>query len=87
MDNTEVRAQYLQALLCRHLADWLGEIEEEPLRLLLDHLEWVELPGGATLMTQGESGDSMYLIVSGRLRAYIADEIWPAPAGARDLAR
>ena len=86
MDNTEARTQYLQVLLCRHLADWLGDIEEEPLRLLLDHLEWVELPGGATLMTQGESGDSMYLIVSGRLRAYIADESGQ-PQRVREISR
>ena len=42
--------------------------------LLRDCLEWVEVPGGQTLMTQGDAGDAMYLVLSGRLRAYVNDE-------------
>ncbi len=74
MDSAAVRAAFLKALLTRHLAERLGDIGPDALQLLLDHLEWVELPGGATLLKQGDPGDSMYLIVSGRLRAYISDE-------------
>ncbi len=74
MDTAASRAVHLKGLLTRHLADLLGEIGADALQLLLDHLEWVELPGGATLMKQGDPGDSMYLIVSGRLRTYIDDD-------------
>ncbi|MEO8281138.1 MAG: cyclic nucleotide-binding and patatin-like phospholipase domain-containing protein, partial [Ideonella sp.] len=74
MDSAAVRAGFLKALLTRHLAERLGDIGPDALTLLLDHLEWVELPGGATLLKQGDPGDSMYLIVSGRLRAYITDD-------------
>ena len=39
-----------------------------------DRLTWVEVSGGQTLMEQGAPGDSMYLSISGRLRAYVRDE-------------
>jgi NTE family protein len=34
----------------------------------------VEIAAGQTLMSQGDPGDSMYLSIIGRLRAYIRDE-------------
>ena len=74
MDKTSVRAHHLDGLLMRHLRGFLGDVEAQALELLLDHLQWMELPGGQTLMNQGDPGDAMYLIVSGRLRTYIADE-------------
>lgn len=58
-------------LLTRHLSALLDGIEPATLDLLRDRLDWVVLPGGQTLMTQGEPGDSMYIAVSGRLRAYV----------------
>lgn len=74
MQETFPQPQYLDDLLTRHLLHFPGEIEPEALRMLREQLEWVELAGGQTLMTQGEPGDAMYLTVSGRLRTYIADE-------------
>jgi len=74
MDKTFVRSHHLDGLLVRHLKNILGDVEADALKLLLDHLQWVELPGGQTLMSQGEPGDAMYVTVSGRLRTYIADE-------------
>lgn len=74
MDKAFVRAQYLDALLMRYLHGFLGEVEPGALELLQQHLQWVELAGGETLMSQGEPGDAMYLTVSGRLRAYISDD-------------
>lgn len=44
------------------------------LALLREQLEWVEVVGGQTLMEQGELGDSLYLSVSGRLRAYVKQD-------------
>ena len=62
------------ALLTQHLRAYLGDIEPAALALLRQRLTWVEIAGGQTLMTQGEPGDSMYLSISGRLRAYVNDE-------------
>ncbi len=67
--------QYFQNdLLAQHLRAYLGELEPAALALPADKLQWVELAAGATLMNQGEPGDSMYISVSGRLRAYVRDE-------------
>lgn len=61
-------------LLTEHLRNFLPGIEPEALELLRAQLEWVEVPGGSTLMTEGEPGESMYLTVSGRLRAYVRSD-------------
>lgn len=67
--------QYFQDdLLAKALRAYLGELEPAAMDLLRDKLQWVELPAGATLMSQGEPGDSMYISVSGRLRAYVRDD-------------
>lgn len=77
---------HLQALLLRHLPDLLGEIEPSAIALLLQHLEWVEIAAGQPLMNQGDPGDAMYLLVSGRLRTYIANEFGEQRA-VREIAR
>lgn len=74
MDSSAPHTHHLDGLLMQHLRQFLGGVDAEALKLLLHHLEWVELPGGQALMTQGEPGDAMFMIVSGRLRTYIADE-------------
>jgi NTE family protein len=58
-------------LLAQLLRGYFGALEPEALDLLRTHLRWVEIAGGQTLMAQGEPGDSMVLVVSGRLRAYV----------------
>lgn len=64
---------YQDDLLDRHLRAWLGDIDDATLALLRRHVEWVEVGAGETLMREGDPGDSMYLAVSGRLRAYVRD--------------
>lgn len=64
---------YQDVLLDQHLRKFLGELEPAALDLLRSRLTWVEIEGGQTLMAQGEPGDSMYLSISGRLRAYVRD--------------
>jgi NTE family protein len=68
------RQLHQDALLTQHLRDFLGELEPAAMNLLREQLQWVEVAGGQTLMEQGEAGDSMYLMVSGRLRAYVRDD-------------
>jgi NTE family protein len=62
------------ALLQQLLRNFLGPVEQEAMAALTAQLEWVEVAAGHTLMAQGDAGDSMYLSVSGRLRAYVRDE-------------
>ena len=62
------------SLLEQHLRSFLGPVDDTALAILRDHLVWVELSAGQTLMAQGEPGDAMYLSISGRLRAYVRDE-------------
>jgi len=69
----EVPAHH-DVLLMQHLRGFLGDIEAAALALLRERLTWVEVAGGQTLMEQGAPGDSMYLSISGRLRAYVRDE-------------
>lgn len=61
-------------LLEQHLRAHLGALDDATLALLRQHLQWVEIGAGQTLMTQGEAGDSMFLSISGRLRAYVRDD-------------
>ena len=86
MDPAPTPPKHLDALLIQHLGAYLGAIEPGTLALLREHLSWVELRGGQTLMTQGEAGDAMYLLVSGRLRTYIAAEGAP-PRMVREVSR
>ncbi len=58
-------------LLHRHLHALLGPLEPDALALLERSLAWLTVPGGQTLMRQGDLGDAMYLAISGRLRAYV----------------
>jgi NTE family protein len=37
---------------------------------LCEELEWLSLPGGWSLFNEGESGDSLYVVISGRLGVY-----------------
>ena len=61
-------------LLEQHLRTFLGPVDDTALALLREHLEWVEVAAGQTLMAQGEPGEAMYLSSSGRLRAYVRDD-------------
>ena len=65
------RQRFHDDLLARHLTSIFGDIEPASQALLRQHLQWVEVAGGETLLAQGDAGDSMYLVVSGRLRAYV----------------
>ena len=46
-------------------------IDQAVLVELMPHLESVFLPGGETLFRTGDLGDSMYIVLSGRLRVYL----------------
>ncbi|MBT9597293.1 MAG: patatin-like phospholipase family protein [Vitreoscilla sp.] len=76
----------LEQLLSQILASVFGELDASALALLREHLTWVEVAGGQALMVQGEPGDSMYISVSGRLRAYV-DQDEGSPRMVREMSR
>ena len=71
MSTARIRQQSQDALLQRHLHAFFGALEPGAMEMLRDSLQWQEISGGETLMAQGDAGDAMYLVVSGRLRAYV----------------
>src|SRR4030095_13844499 len=51
-----------------------GPLEQEARRRIEAKVEWVVIPCGSALFRQGEASGSLYLLVSGRLRAVADDE-------------
>lgn len=45
----------------------LFHLDKKTLSTLESKMEWLAIPGGEVLLRQGEPGDSMYILVSGRL--------------------
>ncbi|WP_295952860.1 patatin-like phospholipase family protein [Rhodoferax sp.] len=74
MPSFHSRQKSQDALLVRHLQAFFGALEPAAMELLRHSLKWLEISGGDTLLTQGEAGDAMYLVVSGRLRAFVQAE-------------
>ena len=73
-------------LLQRHLRTFLGDIEPAALDELRACLEWMTVPTGVSLMNEAEQGDAMYLVLSGRLRAYVKDDEG-RPQAVREMGR
>ena len=49
--------------------------EREALQAIGAELEWLSLPGGATLFVAGEPSDSLYVVLSGCLGVYAAEDL------------
>ena len=62
-----IRKSLRREQLQRVLKDMLGELDDSTLSRIEGDLEWVELRSGETLFHQGDPGDCMYIVVSGRL--------------------
>jgi len=56
-------------LLTRTLVSLFGTISPESCREIEENVEVVHLKGGEWLFSQGDPGDSMYIVMGGRLRA------------------
>lgn len=59
--------------LLAHLQRYLGLDDPAALAAVRGRVRWLQLAGGETLMRQGEPGDALYLLVTGRLRVYVDD--------------
>ncbi|MEX2443864.1 MAG: cyclic nucleotide-binding domain-containing protein [Alkalispirochaeta sp.] len=53
--------------------DLFSSLSDTVLGELAPHLQWFTLPRGETLLRQGEPGDQLYAVVSGRLRFDVRD--------------
>ena len=60
-DATQHVWRHLAGRLMQLLHDWLPDVQEPVLREVAGRLERVALPGGQTLLRQGEPGDALYL--------------------------
>lgn len=66
----------MRAEAIRYLAttDLFRDFDEETFKSVEQELEWVTLETGELLMRQGEVGDSLWVVLSGRLRVFIERE-------------
>lgn len=69
-------ADYIHHRLRRYrlydtLPNLFGELDEKIVTDIEESVEWQRLDGGGELFKQGESGDSLYIVISGRLQAVI----------------
>ncbi len=62
-----VRRRLREEQLARVLYSVFGELNEASLQRIGSELDWVELRPGKRLFEQGDPGDCMYFVVSGRL--------------------
>jgi NTE family protein len=64
-----IRRRYQLDLLLTGLRHFFGDIDEAIFERALPVLEWLELTAGETLFEEGDPGNEIYFLVSGRLRA------------------
>ena len=80
--DVQTRAQIDQIILQRlrrdklaaRLFDLFGPLDKAALQQVEAEIEWIDLPRGEALVRQGEAGDRLYILISGRLRVVVADE-------------
>ena len=63
------------------LTQVFGRVEDSFVDAAIPFLEWIELTGGETLMSEGDPADGVYFVISGRLRAYVSREGRLLPIG------
>lgn len=62
-------------LLKKALTGLFGTLDDMQFSSIERYFQWIQLPGGETLLKEGDAGDSSYILITGRLRAYIQG--WP----------
>ena len=60
-------------MLIDGLTNVFGAFDQDMLRHVLPQVEWIELGGGDTLFRQDDHDESLFFVVSGRLRASSLD--------------
>ena len=60
--------------LAEMLPNLFGELDENTIDNIEAEAEWVHVSRGDVLIKQGDPGDSMYILIRGRLQARVTDE-------------
>ena len=55
------------------LAGVFGDVDAAALAAIAASVQWVSLPGGATLFSQGDRTDDVFVVINGRLRTEFVD--------------
>jgi len=71
----------LQADALRLLSSSLACLDTEDLQALAADLEWIQLPSGEMLFNQGDPGNSLFILVQGRLRVFLDQDGKRIPLG------
>lgn len=66
---------FYSKLLRDNLKNIFGDFDEAILNDIENQLIWLELEGGTALFKEGDEGDSLYFVLSGRLAATKKDDI------------
>jgi NTE family protein len=66
---TNDHADFLETRVLESIRHIFGDLDEASLSGIRSLFDWVHLPGGAYLLRQGETADSMYILASGRLKS------------------
>lgn len=69
-----IRQRLFRNQLAEMLPKLFGKLDEETFDYIESKAQWVVLSRGDVLMSQGDPGDSMYIVIRGRLQARIPDE-------------
>src|SRR5687767_8950103 len=57
--------------LWQALSGYFGDLNTQEYADIAAHCEWIEYDGGEVIYQQGDVGDGLYIVVSGRLRAIL----------------
>jgi predicted acylesterase/phospholipase RssA/CRP-like cAMP-binding protein len=66
---SELRAAWLAKILCRYF----GDLDDATIADIEQRLAWFEAASGERLIEQGDPGDGVFFVLSGRLRATATD--------------
>ena len=69
-----IRRRLFRNQLAEMLPKLFGELDEETFDSIEEEAEWVQVFRGSVLMREGDPGDSMYILIRGRLQARITQE-------------
>lgn len=61
------------ASLQQYMQKYFGQLDPGSLAALIQKLDWIELLSGNVLIHKGDPGDSMFILLSGRLSVFIDD--------------
>jgi NTE family protein len=75
MENSNPKAAGMDLVVLLGTATSIfSALDEADLRILAQELRWVQVPGGEVLIRQGEPGDGMFIVISGRFQVSVALE-------------